>query len=145
MKNSLGNGTGSINDRLAMLGYRSYAEYLSGGHWSDVRRRFYRSRLVRRDSDGRPACAICGVVGALHLHHRTYKTLGCENLNHLILLCATHHDEVHRLHLAGLPLWAATKRAGKSLRSSTSRRDRTTARIESDKKSSRDRFARRRG
>lgn len=104
-----GNGTSSLPTRLALLGYASYAAYLSSPHWSMVRRRYFRSRLVKRDANGAPTCSACGAAGVLHLHHRTYKSLGCERLNHLILLCETHHGEAHRLHSAGMSLWGSSK------------------------------------
>jgi hypothetical protein len=80
-----------LRERLALFGYDSYAEYLRSDHWKSVKQRYRRSRLPQ-------GCVVCGLL-LVDLHHRSYKSLGKENLNHLIPLCREHHYSTHQ-HLA---------------------------------------------
>jgi len=40
-------------------------------------------------------CQVCNEDKNLNVHHRTYKRLGCENENDLIVLCAKCHSLFH--------------------------------------------------
>ena len=69
----------------------NYQDYLQSAHWKDVKQRYYRSKFKKE-------CFICGKKNLpLHLHHRTYKRLGKEKLNDLILLCENCHHLLHKM------------------------------------------------
>ncbi len=104
-------GTDSLPVRLNNLGYRSYRDYLKSEHWADLRKRYWKSKLVTRNEEGRITCAYCNSTGLLNLHHKTYKRLGGEKLHDLILLCSLHHEAAHEAEKAGNQLWKATKLA----------------------------------
>lgn len=69
----------------------SYPQYLQTDHWKDVRRRFWASKLHNR------TCYVCGGREQLQVHHKTYRSIGRENLNHLCLLCDRCHKATHEL------------------------------------------------
>lgn len=48
----------------------------------------------------------------MDLHHKTYKTLGRENLNHLVALCRRCHELVHKIKPTG-PAWGTARRLRK--------------------------------
>lgn len=77
----------SFTSRLNRLGFSSYAEYLSSDRWIDFRSR-YRASSRRQD------CLVCHNK-RVHLHHRTYKRLGCERFADVVPLCEDHHNAVH--------------------------------------------------
>lgn len=80
----------TFQQRLRMLGYPSYAAYLRSPHWQQVRRAYWAG------AGPSPHCAVCERTDALQLHHRTYRRLGRERLDDLVLLCADHHRAVHQ-------------------------------------------------
>ena len=41
-------------------------------------------------------CQICNSLGPLHVHHRTYERVGCEDLADLTVLCAGCHEIFHQ-------------------------------------------------
>jgi len=90
----------------------TYQEYLSSAHWQDVRKRYYASKL---NGGG---CWACGRKDKpLNLHHKTYKRIGNERLNDLILLCRDCHKETHAIEknrAAGI-LYGAARRLKKNL------------------------------
>lgn len=110
---AMGSGTNSLYKRLRKLGYNSYQEYLNSQHWIDIKKRFYSSKLPTK-LNGRFCCSACFRTDVeLHVHHRTYKTFGRENLHHLCLLCRpchnlTHEREKEQRALGQQNLWAAT-------------------------------------
>ena len=65
-----------------------YKNYLKSNHWKEVKRRFYNSKLPKK-------CYVCRSRNNLNLHHKTYKSIGEENLNHLLVLCQKHHYLAH--------------------------------------------------
>jgi len=65
-----------------------YKRYLSTDHWKKVKTRMYNSKYKYE-------CYCCKKKSGLQLHHKSYKTVGNENLNHLIWLCPECHQEVH--------------------------------------------------
>jgi 5-methylcytosine-specific restriction endonuclease McrA len=69
----------------------TYRQYLQSPHWHDVRKRFWNSKLC----DG--TCEVCGGTERLQVHHNTYKRIGNERLNDLVLLCDDCHKEAHRI------------------------------------------------
>jgi hypothetical protein len=94
----------------------SYREYLLTPHWQDVRRRFFASRLVIRNSNNRPCCTGCKRSDVrLLLHHRTYKRLGKERLTDLVLVCDRCHEQIHAAPRYKSGLWGATRRVLRSI------------------------------
>jgi 5-methylcytosine-specific restriction endonuclease McrA len=97
------------------LGFNSYSEYLSSNHWRELRTRFYLSKLVNR-INGCICCTYCSKSGIkLNLHHRTYKRLGKERLNDLVLICDDCHDRIHKA-FKGKGLWGLTSKIGRRIR-----------------------------
>lgn len=70
--------------------FTNYKEYLSSNHWSDVKNRYYASKLPKK-------CGRCLQKKPCDLHHKTYKRIGEERLTDLILLCRECHYESHQL------------------------------------------------
>lgn len=64
-----------------------YALYLKTGHWEAVRRR---SLAIAENR-----CFYCGASDRLDVHHLSYKRLGCELDEDLIVLCRTCHGVEH--------------------------------------------------
>jgi hypothetical protein len=83
-----------IQQRLDLLGFGSYREYIRSEQW-DEKREDYRDSLLPQ------TCVVCFDPN-VDLHHKTYKRLGNERLTDLVPLCRTHHDELHE---RGLDLW----------------------------------------
>lgn len=78
------------NLRLATLRDMPYQEYLQTDEWKDTRR-----RALKR---ARFACQVCNVKNTeLHVHHRTYDNLGCEENTDLIVLCKRCHEKAHEV------------------------------------------------
>jgi 5-methylcytosine-specific restriction endonuclease McrA len=89
---------------LTALGFANYRAYLASDHWSDLRRRYWQSRLPK-------CCYACGSKGHLDLHHRTYKRVGNERLTDLTLVCRECHQRIHeREKSAGAHVWVSTKK-----------------------------------
>lgn len=55
----------------------------------------WRCRRKRALRIGHNCCAMCGATTSLQVHHLTYKHLGHELDNELIVLCASCHRKVH--------------------------------------------------
>lgn len=88
-------------DVLKSLGFQNYADYLRSDHWRDLKRRYFKSKLLKRTPLGAACCVLCGDWGSkgpLELHHKTYKRLGREWLNDLILVCGDCHELAHAAH-----------------------------------------------
>lgn len=88
------------------LSRREYKGYINSEDWQKTRKRFWKSKLPK-------CCYVCEIKGVpLDLHHRSYKSLGHENLTHLTLVCRECHTDIHRIQKdEGLNLWRATKKA----------------------------------
>ena len=76
-----------FNQQVAFLRAMPYSEYLKTDHWQNLR-----TRMLKRAGF---KCQVCNQQGQLHVHHRTYKNRGNEDLKDLIVLCATCHQEFH--------------------------------------------------
>jgi len=91
----------------------SYQQYLKGEHWQDVRRRYWKSKLHNG------GCYVCERTNVqLQLHHKTYKRVGNERLNDLLLLCGDCHKAAHELEKSdwiGI-LYGAAKRLRKNFK-----------------------------
>ncbi len=90
---------------LRKLGFNGselgYDDYLNSRRWKDGGR-----ALFQKSGRGK-RCYVCGDPH-YDVHHRTYKTLGRERLEHLIPLCRRHHMAVHTLaERLGRPLFYA--------------------------------------
>jgi len=65
-----------------------YEKYLKSTHWSRIKTVV---KSVRR------TCEACSSGLDLHVHHKTYKRLGGENMEDLTLLCQGCHKMVHEV------------------------------------------------
>lgn len=66
----------------------TYDEYLKSDHWKNIKRKYIN---IKGDK-----CRICNNIGQ-ELHHLTYKSLGNERVDDLMLLCSLCHENVHDL------------------------------------------------
>jgi hypothetical protein len=74
-------------ERLASLGFSSYADYLRSGHWQSFKARYKASGQSMR-------CKVCHGK-PIQLHHCTYARLGAERFQDVMALCDLHHGLVH--------------------------------------------------
>jgi hypothetical protein len=82
-----------------------YAAYLKSDTWRETRARFFNS--LKKQA----VCYCCNASGALQLHHRNCRSLGCERLGDLVALCDACHSRVHRMHeTTGIALWASVEK-----------------------------------
>jgi hypothetical protein len=90
--------------RKRTVGKRGYRTYIRSDSWQEVCARYNKSKLQK-------TCWCCGADDVpLDLHHKSYKTLGNENLNHLCRVCRGCHEQIHELaRETGIHLWGATK------------------------------------
>lgn len=65
----------------------NYREYLSSEHWRKI------STLAKGLANHR--CQMCGKVGEIHTHHKTYERLCMERLSDLIVVCKLCHKKSH--------------------------------------------------
>ncbi len=87
----------------------TYRQYLESDHWKQLRSRFWASKLHKR------RCVVCGACAPLEVHHRSYRRIGQERLNDLMLLCRNCHKATHELDRTRTNgcLWGAAKRLRK--------------------------------
>lgn len=78
-----------------------YSEYIKSDAWRIKKEQKF-ARLKLEDV----CCKVCKNPEGLHVHHKTYKRLGCEKLSDLVLLCGDCHRKVHKI--------VKSKRAGLS-------------------------------
>ena len=74
-------------DQIAYLRNLPYKEYLLTEHWQ----RFRKDALKR----AKYCCQLCNNADKLHVHHRTYKNLGDEDISDVIVLCCECHEKHH--------------------------------------------------
>lgn len=70
---------------------QSYTDYLHSNIWRQRRQ----AKLEQADNK----CQYCGEKDYLQVHHLTYKHLGNEASNELVVLCPAHHwvaDEIRK-------------------------------------------------
>lgn len=103
----------NLDTLVKRLGYMSYKKYLVSPHWADVKQRFFKSKLVKRNSLEILICTFCSRHDLpLHLHHKTYNSIGKEKLWQLVLVCELCHALIHSIaDKQKLSIWTATKRA----------------------------------
>ena len=98
---------GKRNELLRKIGYTNYQDYLKSEHWNDVKNRAKKSKLLGGKNK---KCSVCNKNFGLTLHHKTYKTLGKERLNHLCWLCFYHHELVSKKFAKnGIGNWSGYK------------------------------------
>jgi len=69
----------------------TYQEYLQTKWWGLFRKRFLWGLKQRHQLN----CAICGNSANFNVHHRTYKNLGHEKIEDVVLLCKNCHERLH--------------------------------------------------
>jgi 5-methylcytosine-specific restriction endonuclease McrA len=65
-----------------------YNEYLKSAHWYNTKEEALK-RSCRK-------CEICQNESELHVHHLTYKNIGYEKREDLIVLCEPCHTKEHK-------------------------------------------------
>lgn len=90
-----------------------YLTYLKSPKWQQVRKKYFNSKLFN------DCCFCCGEKkNNYHLHHKSYKTFGNENLNHLVAVCSKCHEFITKLVKSNkfkLSNWGAARRLKKIL------------------------------
>lgn len=77
---------------LGPLSQSAYYEYIQSSAWKLVRDRYRTSKQPQE-------CLVCKSPWrpGFHLHHLTYKRLGCERLTDLRFVCVEHHKLIHEV------------------------------------------------
>ena len=68
---------------------RQYNDYLSSDQW-----RFTRKKALSRSEH---KCEYCGSTERLQVHHLSYKHIGRERPEDLIVLCGSCHTKIHEI------------------------------------------------
>lgn len=91
------NLTEQLYYKIKQSKYNSYEEYLKSKEWNDFKRRFNKSdRIIEMLKEyNHCICEYCGEDKDLILHHLTYKRLGCEEFEDVVLICRNCHSKVH--------------------------------------------------
>lgn len=66
-----------------------YKKYLLSPEW----RKFRKKALAHYEAK----CNKCGTTTNLQVHHKTYINIFHEELEDVMILCKTHHDEIHNI------------------------------------------------
>jgi hypothetical protein len=69
-------------------GRKEYDNYLKSPIWKDIKKAYFATHDKK--------CAICGASRRINLHHMYYSDSGTEQPEHLIPLCETHHEALHK-------------------------------------------------
>ncbi len=71
----------------------SYRDYLKSDSWKTTK------WLIKKNakSQGKKKCQFCGSKKRLNVHHKTYKNIGMEQIDDLVLLCQPCHFTWHRV------------------------------------------------
>ena len=89
-----------------------YRDYINSPAWQATRARYFKSNMPK-------TCQGCGTEdNILDLHHRSYGTLGKENLLDLVLLCHICHAKVHEIasrKKGKNKIWDATRKITRKL------------------------------
>jgi len=88
----------------------TYKKYLQSKHWKNIKIRYANSKLNHN-------CVVCGVLKEtkyMHHHHKSYKRIGNERLNDIIILCEQCHSQAHNVlrieHSQKINAWNVHKR-----------------------------------
>ncbi len=76
-----------FKERLKILGFSSYQDYLNSNYWKDLKEKYRRSNF--------PKCCLACQKKEFILHHRSYARIGREYLTDLIPLCRDCHEIIH--------------------------------------------------
>jgi uncharacterized radical SAM superfamily Fe-S cluster-containing enzyme len=116
-----------LDTTVQKIGYRDYNHYLRSTHWKSVRKRLLKSKLVKRNLKDEPVCECCYRNDIqLHIHHKTYKSLGKEKLMHLALVCELCHSLIHQIVLTKpTTLWKASMFASRAMKKERLEREAT--------------------
>lgn len=72
-----------------IIGFDNYSDYLDSKHWAHLRRMYWESGQSHY-------CRICESTKKLVIHHRTYETLGYEDIyKDVVMLCQNCHEKIH--------------------------------------------------
>lgn len=66
-----------------------YEQYLQSPEWREFRKKAF-------EHYGRK-CSKCGTDKRLQVHHKTYDNIFHELLDDVMILCRTHHEEIHNI------------------------------------------------
>lgn len=72
---------------------KEYVAYLNSSEW--------RSRRLAKLEQAKRRCEVCGETEGLQVHHQSYKDLGHERSDDLIVLCQACHSEADILRAKG--------------------------------------------
>lgn len=88
--------------------FTDYNEYLKSKHWTALKTRYKESKLYKSGK-----CVLCGCNNNINIHHKSYKRLGHERLNDLIVLCQSCHKQLHDRYTnkasSHITLWSMTR------------------------------------
>jgi len=84
-----------------------YYAYIASDQWKITKAKWMQSGQCRGHFCH---AAGCGQTTSLQMHHRTYKRLGREDMNDLVLVCGGCHLKIHELAKSGVKLREATRR-----------------------------------
>lgn len=102
----------------------SYADHINSPEWLATRQRYW-------DSDLPQECYVCAKPRdeKFHMHHRTYKNFGKEELEDIVPACPRCHRFIHNIYEFFLKnrkkkadLWRSTDLARRSYRSGNKER-----------------------
>ena len=98
----------------------TYQKYLNSIHWKNLKKRFKNSKIFKHK------CYCCLKTNRpISIHHKSYKRLGDEPLNHLIALCQECHELVHKTFKGKtsqkVNLWNISKKIRKKMANHSSR------------------------
>lgn len=72
---------------LIFIKNRDYKNYLKTNHWKEKRKKVLKNAKFK--------CQLCSKTDNLHVHHNTYKNIGNEKKEDLIVLCEGCHKKFH--------------------------------------------------
>lgn len=72
---------------LIFMKNRDYKNYLKTNHWKEKRKKVLKGAKFK--------CQLCSNTNNLHVHHNTYKNIGNEKKEDLIVLCDGCHKKFH--------------------------------------------------
>jgi len=93
-----------LPNKLKLLGYKSYQEYLKSSHWLKMKEKFFhKSKKIKKmiKKYGHLVCMICHSPYNLNIHHKSYQRIGKEYLGDLILICKDCHFQIHQIYKTG--------------------------------------------
>ena len=87
--------------------YIDYKEYVASDEWQRSERRLNCIKAAHNK------CQMCGAMFGLEVHHITYKNLGKELPQDLVLLCILCHEHTHAMAGKGAKSYPPIKRPTK--------------------------------